>query len=85
MHAGSLKKEPDGQASIASALRTVAIEQAGIAALVTALEGPLAEPFAKAVSTLGQLSGRAIITGVGKSGHIGSKLAATVASTGTPA
>ena len=85
MHAGSLKKEPDGQASIASALRTVAIEQAGIAALVTALEGPLAEPFAKAVSTLGQLSGRAIITGVGKSGHIGSKLAATFASTGTPA
>ncbi|WP_425291689.1 KpsF/GutQ family sugar-phosphate isomerase [Aminobacter anthyllidis] len=34
---------------------------------------------------LGQLSGRAIITGVGKSGHIGSKLAATFASTGTPA
>ncbi|GAA4119611.1 SIS domain-containing protein [Aminobacter aganoensis] len=85
MHAGSLKKEPDPQASIASALRTVATEQVGIAALAAALDGPLADPFAKAVSILGQLSGRAIITGVGKSGHIGSKLAATFASTGTPA
>ena len=85
MHAGSLKKEPDRQASIASALRTVTTEQAGMAALAAALEGALAEPFAQAVSVLGQLSGRVIVTGVGKSGHIGSKLAATFASTGTPA
>ena len=84
MHAGSLKKEPDPQASIASALRTITTEQAGIAALVAALEGPLGEPFARAVSVLGQLNGRAIITGVGKSGHIGKKVAATFASTGTP-
>ncbi|MCX8569772.1 KpsF/GutQ family sugar-phosphate isomerase [Aminobacter sp. MET-1] len=84
MHAGSLKKEPDPQASIASALRTITTEQAGIAALVAALEGPLGEPFARAVSVLGQLNGRAIITGVGKSGHIGKKIAATFASTGTP-
>ena len=84
MHAGSLKKEPDPQASIASALRTITTEQAGIAALVAALEGPLGEPFARAVSILGQLNGRAIITGVGKSGHIGKKIAATFASTGTP-
>ncbi|MEJ6782350.1 KpsF/GutQ family sugar-phosphate isomerase [Aminobacter sp. Piv2-1] len=84
MHAGSLKKEPDPQASIASALRTIATEQAGIVALLASLEGPLAEPFARAVSVLGQLNGRAIITGVGKSGHIGRKIAATFASTGTP-
>lgn len=84
MHAGSLKKEPDPQASIASALRTIATEQAGIVALLASLEGPLAEPFARAVSVLGQLNGRAIITGVGKSGHIGKKIAATFASTGTP-
>lgn len=84
MHAGSLKKEPDRQASIASALRTVTTEQAGIAALVAALEGPLADPFAEAVSILAQIKGRAIITGVGKSGHIGKKIAATLASTGTP-
>lgn len=84
MHAGSLKKQPDPQASIASALRTVTTEQAGIAALVAALEGPLADPFAEAVSILAQIGGRAIITGVGKSGHIGKKIAATLASTGTP-
>ncbi|MGF7005550.1 arabinose-5-phosphate isomerase [Aminobacter sp. BE322] len=84
MHAGSLKKEPDPQASIASALRTIATEQVGIAALLASLEGPLAAPFARAVSVLGQLNGRAIITGVGKSGHIGRKIAATFASTGTP-
>ncbi|WP_378948823.1 SIS domain-containing protein [Mesorhizobium sp. ANAO-SY3R2] len=84
MHAGSLKKEPDRQASIASALRTVTTEQVGVAALVAALEGPLADPFAEAVSILAQIKGRAIITGVGKSGHIGKKVAATLASTGTP-
>lgn len=84
MHAGSLKKEPDRQASIASALRTVTTEQVGVAALVAALEGPLADPFAEAVSVLAQIKGRAIITGVGKSGHIGKKVAATLASTGTP-
>ena len=84
MHAGSLKKEPDRQASIASALRTVTTEQVGVAALVAALEGPLADPFAEAVSILAQIKGRAIVTGVGKSGHIGKKIAATLASTGTP-
>lgn len=84
MHANSLKKAPDRQASIASALRTVATEQAGIAALAAALENGLAEPFANAVEILAQIKSRVIITGVGKSGHIGSKIAATLASTGTP-
>lgn len=72
-------------AAIQSAMRTVATEQAGIAALATALENGLAEPFAQAVGLLAAVSGRVIVTGVGKSGHIGSKLAATLASTGTPA
>ncbi|AZO66570.1 KpsF/GutQ family sugar-phosphate isomerase [Mesorhizobium mediterraneum] len=86
MHAGSPdKKRLDGQASIASALRTVATEQAGVAALAAALENGLAEPFARAVDMVSQIEGRVIVTGVGKSGHIGSKLAATLASTGTPA
>jgi arabinose-5-phosphate isomerase len=86
MHAGSLKKKQlDGQASIASALRTVATEQAGIAALASALEDGLAEPFARAVDMMSKIEGRVIVTGVGKSGHIGSKIAATLASTGTPA
>ena len=86
MHAGSLDKKPlDGQASIASALRTVATEQAGVAALAEALENGLAGPFAQAVDIVSKIEGRVIVTGVGKSGHIGSKIAATLASTGTPA
>jgi arabinose-5-phosphate isomerase len=86
MHAGSPdKKRLDRQASIASALRTVATEQAGVAALAAALENGLAEPFARAVDMVSQIEGRVIVTGVGKSGHIGSKIAATLASTGTPA
>jgi arabinose-5-phosphate isomerase len=78
-------KKPDPQASIASALRTVATERAGVEALAAALDNGLAEPFAQAVETLSKIEGRVIVTGVGKSGHIGSKLASTLASTGTPA
>ncbi|WP_095199399.1 KpsF/GutQ family sugar-phosphate isomerase [Mesorhizobium carmichaelinearum] len=86
MHARSLDKKPlDRQASIDSALRTVATEQAGIAALAEALENGLAAPFAQAVDMISKIEGRLIVTGVGKSGHIGSKIAATLASTGTPA
>ncbi|TIW71944.1 MAG: KpsF/GutQ family sugar-phosphate isomerase [Mesorhizobium sp.] len=86
MHAGSPeKKRPDRQASIDSALRTVATEQAGMAAFAAALENGLAEPFARAVELISGIEGRVIVTGVGKSGHIGSKIAATLASTGTPA
>jgi arabinose-5-phosphate isomerase len=68
-----------------SALRTVAAFRQGLAEVAAALENGLAEPFAAAVSALDGISGRVIVTGVGKSGHIGSKLAATLASTGTPA
>ncbi len=80
-----MKKQPDRQAAIESALRTVATERAGIEALAAALDNGLAEPFAQAVGLLSGISGRVIVTGVGKSGHIGSKIAATLASTGTPA
>jgi KpsF/GutQ family protein len=71
--------------AIASALRTVSIEKAGLAALEEALAGPLAAAFCNAVKVIGGISGRVIVTGVGKSGHIGAKIAATFASTGTPA
>ncbi|MCL6706579.1 KpsF/GutQ family sugar-phosphate isomerase [Pseudomonas sp. R2.Fl] len=71
--------------AIASALRTVAIEKAGLGALEEALAGPLAAAFCNAVKVIGGVSGRVIVTGVGKSGHIGAKIAATFASTGTPA
>ncbi|MER8748859.1 KpsF/GutQ family sugar-phosphate isomerase [Mesorhizobium sp. M1050] len=86
MHAGSPDNKPlDRQASIASALRTVATEQAGVAALAEALGSGLAGPFCQAVDMISGIEGRLIVTGVGKSGHIGSKIAATLASTGTPA
>ena len=85
MHSGSLKKKPDRAASIASALRTVATEQAGVATLEAALRNGMAEPFAHAVELIAAIKGRIIVTGVGKSGHVGAKIAATFASTGTPA
>ncbi|MCO5157622.1 MAG: KpsF/GutQ family sugar-phosphate isomerase [Aquamicrobium sp.] len=75
----------DRNAAAASALRTVATEASGLAALASALENGLAEPFAAAVDIVSRITGRVIVTGVGKSGHIGSKVAATLASTGTPA
>ena len=71
--------------AIASALRTIETEKAGLVALERALSNGLGESFARAVDVIGGISGRVIVTGVGKSGHIGSKLAATFASTGTPA
>lgn len=80
-----MKKPADGKPAIAAAIRTIKTEQTGLAALAQALDNGLSEPFAEAVETISAISGRAIVTGVGKSGHIGSKIAATLASTGTPA
>jgi arabinose-5-phosphate isomerase len=85
MHAVPMKKLPDRSAAIASALRTIATEQAGVAALAEALNNGLSESFARAIEMVSAIRGRVIITGVGKSGHIGAKIAATLASTGTPA
>ncbi|HTV71161.1 MAG TPA: KpsF/GutQ family sugar-phosphate isomerase [Rhizobiaceae bacterium] len=85
MQAGSAEKPDNRQAAIESALRTVATEQAGIAALAEAFANGLAKPFADTVNIVSALGGRVVVTGVGKSHHIGSKIAATLASTGTPA
>lgn len=52
---------------------------------MTALKGELNDNFIKAVNLLMSTKGRVIVTGMGKSGHIGRKMAATFASTGTPA
>ncbi|MBX5000442.1 KpsF/GutQ family sugar-phosphate isomerase [Rhizobium lentis] len=68
-----------------SAKRTIETEKRGLEALERAFDDGLAGPFARAVEVIGDISGRVIVTGVGKSGHIGAKLAATFASTGTPA
>ncbi len=69
---------------VASALKTIRILSDGLSSMPSAFEGILADRFASAVRTIRALSGRVIVTGVGKSGHIGSKIAATLASTGTP-
>ncbi|WP_245413676.1 KpsF/GutQ family sugar-phosphate isomerase [Mangrovicella endophytica] len=70
---------------VASALRTVETEAAGLAAVQVCLAGDMAAPFEAALETIAGVKGRLIVTGVGKSGHVGSKIAATFASTGTPA
>ena len=82
------KPEPDvSQHSplIGSALRTLETEAGGIAALVAAIHGALAQPLVAAVELIARSKGRLIVTGMGKSGHVGRKIAATFASTGTPA
>lgn len=55
------------------------------AAALTALAASLDDSFAQAVDLILTARGRVIVTGMGKSGHIGRKIAATFASTGTPA
>ncbi|MEJ5899269.1 MULTISPECIES: KpsF/GutQ family sugar-phosphate isomerase [Ochrobactrum] len=73
------------EAAIASALRTIRTENEGLAALEEALRNGLSGPFAQAVKQIATAKGRLVVTGVGKSGHIGVKLAASFASTGTAA
>jgi arabinose-5-phosphate isomerase len=80
-----MKDTKSDQMATSSALRTLRAFQDGLSAVAAALEDGLSEPFAEAVRLMNGITGRIIITGVGKSGHIGSKLAATLASTGTPA
>jgi arabinose-5-phosphate isomerase len=82
----TMPKTSDHQhAAVESALRTLATGQEGLNALAESLQNGLATPFRKAVDTISAIRGQVIVTGVGKSGHIGSKIAATLASTGTPA
>ena len=73
---------------MASALRTLQLERAGILALENAISGPfsdLGSQVEAAVALLRGIGGRVVVTGMGKSGHIARKIAATLASTGTPA
>src|SRR3954467_483832 len=79
------EQEIDESPLIASALRTLDTEAGGIAALIAAIRGALGAPLAAAVDVIAKSNGRLIVTGMGKSGHVGRKIAATFASTGTPA
>src|SRR6201982_2070156 len=70
---------------IASALRTLEAEAGGIAALAADIRDGLGAPSVPACELIHGAKGRLIVTGMGKSGHIGRKIAATFASTGAPA
>ena len=80
-----LTEAPPANADIQSALRTLDAGSNGIAAISAALHGPLGAAFAAAVALIRQAKGRAILSGLGKSGHVARKMAPTLASTGTPA
>ena len=71
----------DPDTLIAIGRRVIGIEAAALAAL----EGTLGESFVRAVETMLAARGRVIVSGMGKSGHVARKIAATLASTGTPA
>ncbi|MBW3096870.1 KpsF/GutQ family sugar-phosphate isomerase [Pseudohoeflea coraliihabitans] len=77
--------EPTPEAAVAEEILShgrdvVAMEAAGVAALAQALD----EHFVAAVKALLAVKGRVVISGLGKSGHVAKKIAATLASTGTP-
>ena len=63
-----------------SAIRAIRIERDAI----DALEGRIDDQFTRACEVIMNCKGRVVVTGMGKSGHIGNKIAATLASTGTP-
>jgi arabinose-5-phosphate isomerase len=71
---------PSSPSLIARGRRVLATE----AAAVAALEHRLGEEFAEACRLMLACEGRIVVTGMGKSGHVGSKIAATLASTGSP-
>jgi arabinose-5-phosphate isomerase len=79
------KTKPALSGHLAVALRTLETESDGMAALAAAMADGLGAPFIDAVETVRAARGRVIVTGIGKSGHIARKIAATLASTGTPA
>ena len=72
---------PSPQSLIDSAKRTINLEQDAISSLHARID----TTFVKACKLILNCKGRVVVVGMGKSGHIGSKIAATLASTGTPA
>ena len=74
--------------ALASARRTLLTEAAGLATLIAALDGPLGADVVRAAEAIADATatgkGRLVVTGIGKSGHIGRKISSTMASTGTP-
>ena len=81
--AENVLKLPESDAA-RSALRTLKAEKSGLADLERALKNGLSAPFTEVVRKIHATPGRVVLTGIGKSGHVGAKIAATLASTGTP-
>jgi arabinose-5-phosphate isomerase len=79
-HTGGVNA-PTPHPDIATARRVLALE----AEALTALAAGLDDRFSQAVSRLAAATGRVVVSGMGKSGHVARKIAATLASTGTPA
>ncbi len=69
----------------ASARSALVTETEGMQQLIDAVDGPLGDALTRAVEVIRNAKGRVVMTGMGKSGHIARKIAATMASTGTPA
>ena len=61
------------------------IEAEALRELAERIDGPMAQDFIRAVECLDSCGGRVVVTGMGKSGIIARKIAATLSSTGTPA
>jgi arabinose-5-phosphate isomerase len=76
-----MRAELNADKLTARARDVLAIESAAVAALAQHID----ERFIKACKLVFECTGRVVVTGMGKSGHIGDKIAATLASTGTPA
>src|SRR5262245_25024688 len=85
MRQDTMRQDSNAHDLIASAVRTLEAEAGGISALKAAIDNGLGRSFTAAIELIRSVSGRVIVTGMGKSGHVGRKVAATLASTGTPA
>jgi arabinose-5-phosphate isomerase len=83
------KRDEDGrEANAPTPAALVRTEAAALEALAARLDGAMAEPFGHAVELIlkcGECNGRVVVTGMGKSGIIAQKIAATLSSTGSPA
>jgi arabinose-5-phosphate isomerase len=73
--------QPEPAGDIASGRRVLDLEAAGLGLLARALD----DRFIRALDILAGIDGRVVVTGMGKNSHVGAKIAATLASTGTPA
>jgi arabinose-5-phosphate isomerase len=81
VHFSTMPETPNSQTDLTIARRVLALEVDALKALSTGLD----DQFAAAVGTILKATGRIICTGIGKSGHVARKIAATMASTGTQA